>query len=114
MDAQDYMQLMSQTSVLLYTDERDIEGWPRKADLPYLLSRVDSWSYSGTVSNQSRYIARSFLQPYGTTEGTAALHLLKAIKDGQFRGYGRKDYPDEKDEILAWARAEAEKMGTGE
>lgn len=110
MSAQQYIGMMYWTSYLTFSKEIEIQGWPRREDLPYLLTLIQSRKYSGEVCTKFAYFARSITTyDYGTTESIAALHLLKALKDGKFEGYG-SFYPPNKDEIIAWARAEAEKM----
>jgi hypothetical protein len=114
MSAEEYMNMMFWTSKLTVSDV--LYDWPHKKDIPYLLSRVDSYIYSGTTSCENSKSfeeigdsIRMFGYDYGTTQGAAAVRLLKAIKKGKFEGYWQ-GYPYDKDEIIAWARAEAAKM----
>lgn len=108
---QEYMDMMSGVSLLIIDGkEPEMQGWPRSEDLPYLLTRIHSYYYSGEPIWEFSYIARSITQyHYGTTEEIAAVNLLKAIKEGKFKFHYDSD-PEDKDEILAWARAEAAKM----
>lgn len=108
------MNMMFWTSKLTVSDV--LYDWPHKEDIPYLLSRVNSYIYSGATSceNSESFAEladsiRMFGYDYGTTESIAALFLLKAIKDKKFEGYW-KSYPYDEDEIIAWARAEMENM----
>jgi len=114
MSAEEYMNMMFWTSKL--TVSNVLYDWPHTEDIPYLLSRVDSYIYSGTTFCKNSKSFAELADParvdgydYGTTESVAALFLLKAIKDRKFEGYWQS-YPYEEDEILAWARAEAAKM----
>ncbi|MBK9585636.1 MAG: hypothetical protein KA099_01620 [Alphaproteobacteria bacterium] len=114
MSAQEYMKMMYWTSDLTFFSV--LEDWPRKEDIPYILSLVESQGYTGTAyckcSNSFKRISISIYPPfgiYGTTESIAALNLLKAIKEEKFEGYYQY-FRDDKDEIIAWARAEAAKL----
>ena len=118
LSAQEYMKMMYWVSDL--TVLGILDDWPRREDIPYLRSLIESQRYTGTAycegSNSFERIGRSFITfdtYYGTTESIAALNLLEAIKNGKFEGYFQS-YPSNNDEIIAWARAESARMKAGE
>ncbi len=111
MSAEDFVALMNRATVIAIPDE--VKGWPAHSDIPYLLSIADSPNYAGSAVSEHTNMWFQTL-PYQSTEGITAVILLKAIKEGAFHPYMTDQYPPDKDEILAWARAEAEKMGAGE
>jgi hypothetical protein len=107
MSADEYVALMRRTTLVTVPDQ--VEGWPVREDIPYLLSLADSRNYAGSAVSEHTNTWFQTL-PYESTEGITAVILLKAIKEGVFHPYMTAEYPPDKDEIIAWARAEAEKM----
>lgn len=107
MSAEEYVGLMKGVSLIAVPDA--VQGWPKPEDIPYLLGLVESRSYAGSAVSERTSIWFQSL-PYESTEGVTAVILLKAIKEGAFHPYMTAAYPPDKDEIIAWARAEMEKI----
>lgn len=105
MSAEEYLALMSRATVIAVPDV--VQGWPVPDDIPYLLSLVESRIYAGSAVSENTNTWFKTL-PYESTEGVTAVILLKAIKEGAFHPYMTDKYPPDKDEIIAWARVEAE------
>lgn len=86
-----------------------IKNWPHREDIPYLLSIVNSTERCGTLFDL--YYSFSYkINQTNKKVGWLALTLLKAIQNGEFYTNSDFDPFDGKEEVIAWARAEAEKM----
>ncbi|MBK9585630.1 MAG: hypothetical protein KA099_01590 [Alphaproteobacteria bacterium] len=106
MSAKEYIAMMQQTSILVIP--KNIAFWPKPEDIPYLLMLTESNQYAGsTISN---FDDLNTVRDYESTVGITAVILLKAVTTGEFDPYLTHQYPPDKDEIIAWARAEAAKM----
>ena len=106
MSVREYIGLMQETSVMGIPET--VEGWPRKKDISYLFILTERSHYAGsTISLSKDEFPRSGFE---STVGITAVHLLKAIKEGSLHPYMGHQYPPDKDEIIAWARAEMKEM----
>ncbi len=83
-----------------------VVGWPRREDIRYLLSVIDSKERSGVF-----FWCHFSVIPFDddSTVGDKALLLLNAIKLGEF-DMRHPPKPENPQELLVWARAEAARM----
>lgn len=86
-----------------------IEDWPRAEDVVFLLSVVDSQEKSGVFFSCYRSIRPKESETFSTV-GQTALILLGAIRDKSLDLRNLPVTVQDREEIIAWARAEAEKM----
>ncbi|MCB9975386.1 MAG: hypothetical protein H6856_07110 [Rhodospirillales bacterium] len=107
MSAKEYIGMMRQTSVLAVPT--NISFWPKIEDIPYLLMLTESNQYAG--STISTFDDLNAVRDYESTVGITAVILLRAITEGEFNPYMTKQYPADKDEIIARAM---EVVKTGE
>ena len=114
MSAKDVLDEMKHTNLFTVCTPSGSEitqvDWPKKEDIPYLLSVVESKEPAGIFFSCHRSVWPAEEDTISAV-GDAALVLLNARMNG---GYSVVQYsyviPENKDEIIAWARAEMKEM----
>lgn len=113
MNAEDFINMMKMYRIVYilpdkpFSEEgmgRYLKNWPKKSDIPYLLSVINDQELCGVLgdvwSSQSipRYKARN-------TVGSMALHLLKGVKEEAFYHYPLNSpiSEEERHSIINWA-----------
>ena len=107
MNARQYIELLKKVTILDLSQDT-LPQWPRRIDIPYLLSVSDSVEYAGMPSFGYWQGWRGF-KNYRSTVGINAVNLLKSIKENKFQVYAN-EYPPDAAEILKWASQEAPKI----
>ncbi|MBK9586804.1 MAG: hypothetical protein KA099_06885 [Alphaproteobacteria bacterium] len=86
-----------------------LENWPDREDIPYLLSVTGSMEICGALEDPWSMYSTRYWKTFKSVN-TVSIILLKAIKEGKFDIYSELEMPEDKEEIIAWAKAEAAKI----
>lgn len=118
LNSEKLLEILKETSLLTIVKDLDnplvgydetIKNWPKKDDITYLLSLADSKEECGVIW----YVGFSVYPNPGeekTTIGATAIYLLDAIRRKEFILRPSYYYPENKEEILNWARKEEKSL----
>ncbi|MBK9584496.1 MAG: hypothetical protein KA099_12345 [Alphaproteobacteria bacterium] len=86
-----------------------IKNWPSRDDIPFLLDLVNSHERCGTLHDPYSSFDVKTSQTNKKVSSLAVI-LLRAIKEGEFHIHADIEPFDEREEIIQWARVQAETL----
>ncbi|MCB0523246.1 MAG: hypothetical protein H6858_04855 [Rhodospirillales bacterium] len=86
-----------------------IKNWPRREDIPYLLSLVNSNDRCGALENIYSAFHLKVSQTNRKVSDLSVI-LLSAIKNGEFHIHSDIGPLEDREGIISWAKAEASKL----